>query len=93
MLLIKCPWCGERAQTEFTYGGDATVKRPNPETCSQDEWLDHIYLRDNPRGPHSEWWHHNAGCRRWLKVKRNTWTHEMLDSGPPQADLGADIHE
>ena len=22
MLLIKCPWCGERAETEFSYGGE-----------------------------------------------------------------------
>ena len=28
MLLIPCPWCGPRSQIEFTYGGDATVKRP-----------------------------------------------------------------
>ena len=28
MLLIPCPWCGERNQVEFTYGGDATVRRP-----------------------------------------------------------------
>ena len=28
MLYIKCPYCGIRAQTEFAYGGDATVKRP-----------------------------------------------------------------
>jgi len=28
MLYIKCPHCGLRPQTEFSYGGDATVKRP-----------------------------------------------------------------
>ena len=31
MLLIPCPWCGPRNQIEFTYGGDATVRRPAPE--------------------------------------------------------------
>ena len=28
MLLIPCPWCGPRPQTDFTYGGDGTVVRP-----------------------------------------------------------------
>ena len=28
MLHIRCPHCGMRSQNEFSYGGDATVKRP-----------------------------------------------------------------
>ena len=28
MLHIKCPYCGLRSQKEFSYGGDANVKRP-----------------------------------------------------------------
>ena len=28
MLHTKCPHCGMRSQDEFSYGGDATVKRP-----------------------------------------------------------------
>ena len=28
MLNIKCPYCGNRAQKEFAYGGDGTIKRP-----------------------------------------------------------------
>ena len=28
MLEIKCPYCGKRSQKEFSYGGDATIKRP-----------------------------------------------------------------
>jgi len=85
MLLIRCPWCGERAQTEFSYGGDATVVRLDPDAVSLQEWLDAVYLRDNPCGPHTEWWHHSAGCRRWLKVHRNTLTYEVLGSGPANA--------
>ena len=93
MLLIPCPYCGPRAQVEFTYGGDATVDRPGrPEAVSLQAWLDHVYLRDNPRGPHTEWWHHGAGCRRWIKVRRDTWDHRILASGPPGADLGEDEH-
>ena len=29
MLEIKCPNCGKRSQNEFSYGGDASVKRPS----------------------------------------------------------------
>ena len=80
MLLIPCPWCGQRSQLEFTYGGDATVKRPLPDAPMK-TWLEFVYLRDNPRGPHQELWHHSAGCRQWFKVLRDTQTHDILASG------------
>jgi len=92
MLLIKCPWCGERAETEFTYGGDATISRPDPETATDTEWLDHIYLRDNPMGPHDELWQHTSGCRQFVKVRRNVRTHEILETGAP-GDTFAEIKE
>ena len=82
MLLIPCPWCGPRAQAEFTYGGDATVKRPALD-APEDAWLAYVYLRDNPAGVHEEWWQHNAGCRQWLRVRRDTRTHEILGSSHP----------
>ncbi len=91
MLLIDCPWCGPRAQTEFAYGGDATVARPqDPQSVPLAEWLDHVYLRDNPCGRHSEWWHHSAGCRRWFKVLRDTRTHEVFASAPPAEPFAED---
>ena len=32
MLLIDCPWCGPRDECEFSYGGEAHIKRPeNPD--------------------------------------------------------------
>ena len=81
MLLIPCPHCGPRAQLEFTYGGDATVRRPrDPSGVPVREWLDHVYLRDNPRGAHWEWWQHAAGCRRWIRVRRDSATHEITAS-------------
>ena len=87
MLLIRCPWCGERSEVEFKYLGDATVTRPAPDD-SDEAWYDFVYTRDNPRGEHVEWWHHTAGCRRWIRVRRNTWTHEVLESEPPHAKQG-----
>lgn len=76
MLLIRCPWCGERDHTEFAYGGDANVRRPAA-GASEADWIDYVYLRENPRGPHCEYWHHSQGCRQWLRVMRNTLTHEI----------------
>lgn len=81
MFNIKCPWCGDRGEIEFTYKGDATVGRPDPETATDDEWLDHIYLRENPSGDHDELWQHTSGCRQFVKVRRNLRSHEILKTG------------
>jgi heterotetrameric sarcosine oxidase delta subunit len=91
MLLIPCPWCGPRNQIEFTYGGDAAVQRPAMND-DVNAWFAYVYLRDNPRGPHDELWLHNAGCRQWFKVRRDTRTHDILASarlGEPLQDAAA----
>ena len=78
MIRIPCPHCGERDYSEFTYGGDANRKRPDPETGSHEEWFNYVFIRSNPRGPFKEYWHHVQGCRQWLIVERDTATHEVL---------------
>jgi heterotetrameric sarcosine oxidase delta subunit len=84
MLLIPCPWCGERAETEFSYGGEAGIARPaDPDALSDAEWADYLYHRSNPRGPHRERWNHSLGCRRWFEVERDTVTYEILTSYVP----------
>lgn len=89
-MLIRCPWCGERDQSEFTHGGDAAAARPaDPDAMSLDDWLAGIYWRTNPEGPHAELWQHSAGCRAWFTALRDTVTHEVLATGPPQATLDA----
>jgi sarcosine oxidase subunit delta len=76
---IPCPFCGERDLTEFTYLGDATIRRPDPGADNAAQlFYEATYLRDNPAGPHQELWYHGAGCRSWLRVTRNTQTHEVL---------------
>ena len=87
MLEITCPYCGKRAQTEFTYAGDANPTRPDPETGTECDWYEFVYLRDNPRGPHDELWHHSAGCRRHIKVRRDVVSHEIIATGSPADDL------
>ncbi len=84
MMLIPCPYCGPRNVTEFNYGGDADVVRPaDPQAVSDAQWVRYLYLRENPRGAHDELWQHTAGCRRWIRVRRDTLTHEVFASAVP----------
>lgn len=76
--LIPCPHCGIRPKEEFTIKG-AALKRPLPDAPAE-AWLEYVYLRDNPRGHHDEFWHHTSGCRRWLIVTRSTINHEIEGS-------------
>lgn len=78
MLRIPCPCCGPRDENEFVYVGDASRQAPaNPAALSDTEWTDYIYLRDNPRGVHAEYWLHRFGCRRCFSLRRDTLTHEI----------------
>lgn len=78
-MRIPCPHCGERDAREFLYLGDATVRRPdaNSETAMPD-FVEYVFMRSNPAGPHREFWFHNAGCQRWLVVTRDTTTHAVI---------------
>ena len=49
--------------------------------------LGRLGLRDNPRGPHDELWHHSSGCRRVIKVRRDVVTHEIIATGVPSDSL------
>jgi methylglutamate dehydrogenase subunit B len=78
-MRIPCPYCGSRDIFEFAYLGDATLKRPDPTAPdAAAAFHDYVYLRDNPAGPHREFWQHASGCRAWLEVSRDTRTHEIL---------------
>jgi sarcosine oxidase subunit delta len=73
---IQCPFCGGRDWSEFSSLGDATARRPAPGAA--DDFYDAVYLRDNPAGRHEELWYHAFGCRSWLRVTRDTRTHEIF---------------
>ena len=78
-MRIPCPFCGDRDSSEFAYLGDATLTRPDPSAPSAERaFHDYVYLRDNPAGPHREFWHHVSGCRSWLVVTRDTGNHAIL---------------
>jgi heterotetrameric sarcosine oxidase delta subunit len=78
MLLISCPWCGPRDETEFSCGGEAHIERPaDPHALSDAEWADYLFMRKNTKGPYQERWVHTAGCRRWFNVARDTVSNEI----------------
>ncbi len=89
MLRIPCPQCGERDYTEFRYGGDASKSRPDHASTDRRAWLDYVFLFDNPKGWHREYWQHVQGCRQWLVLRRNTATNTVGEApraraaGPP----------
>ena len=77
-MRIPCPHCGLRDHAEFTYVGDATVRRPEADNQDHEGWMRYVYWRDNPRGPHDELWQHARGCRRFVRVRRDTLSHAIL---------------
>ena len=73
MLQITCPWCGPRAESEFSCGGEAHIARPlDTDALSDEQWGDYLFMRKNPKGLHREQWLHASGCRRWFNAERHT---------------------
>ncbi len=79
MLLIPCPWCGERDEHEFSYGGEAHIARPeDPAALSDEAWADYLFMRANTKGVFLERWRHAHGCGRWFNAARDTVSHAFL---------------
>ncbi len=77
MLMIECPWCGKRDETEFLNGGEAAFHPERPEDLSDEEWSAWLFTHGNPKGPLDEKWFHAFGCRRWFVAQRDTVTHAI----------------
>lgn len=78
-MRIPCPHCGDRDQREFSYLGDATVLRPDPDHADAlAAFTMYVYERENPAGLHAEYWYHGLGCHAWLVVRRDTRTHAIV---------------
>ena len=82
MLHIFFPHCGElRSEEEFHASGQAHIPRPlDPNACTDEQWGDYMFFRDNPRGLHHELWIHAAGCRQYFNATRDTVTYEILET-------------
>ncbi|KXS39643.1 sarcosine oxidase subunit delta [Modicisalibacter tunisiensis] len=82
MFHIYCPYCEEhREEEEFHAKGQAHIARPaDPDACSDAEWGDYLFFRDNPRGIHHELWVHAVGCRKFFNITRHTVTYAILET-------------
>jgi sarcosine oxidase, subunit delta len=77
-MLIPCPWCGDREEVEFRYGGPPPDGDPPvPEAVDDAAWARYLYFRPNVKGRLHERWVHTAGCRRWFTLVRDTVSHEI----------------
>lgn len=90
MLLIPCPNCGPRDETEFHYGGQAHVPYPeNPNELTDTEWSRYLFYRENPKGIFAERWVHSTGCRQWFNMLRDTVSYDIkavYKMGTPRPD-------
>jgi heterotetrameric sarcosine oxidase delta subunit len=96
MLLIPCPFCGPRDESEFRYGAAGGIELPADTPALDDQaWAEFVFVRPNPKGPLDERWMHAHGCRRWFSLRRDTATDEILSdpvpSGWPRPPRGTAI--
>ena len=91
MLLISCPNCGPRDETEFHYGGQAHIAYPeNPNDLTDREWAEYLFYRENTKGTFAERWVHSTGCRQWFNMLRDTVSyeiHSIYAMGQPRPEL------
>ena len=81
MQQFPCPWCGNRAESEFHYAGDAGIDRPE-RTVDDKAWAQYLHFRRNAKGAALENWIHSGGCGRWIVLSRDTVTHVVTGSEP-----------
>ena len=95
MLLIPCPNCGPRDETEFHYGGQAHVPYPeNPNELRDTEWSRYLFYRENPKGTFAERWVHSTGCRQWFNMLRDTVSYDIqavYKMGTPRPDRSSSV--
>jgi sarcosine oxidase subunit delta len=91
MLLIRCPYCGDRPEIEFLYAGEAHIARPrDPMQRGDAQWADYLYMRTNPKGLHSERWRHIHGCARFFNCVRDTLSDRIVatyETGEPRPNV------
>ncbi|MBF8780319.1 sarcosine oxidase subunit delta [Pseudomonas fulva] len=81
MKILTCPLNGPRNISEFTYGGEFKPM-PDPASCSDAEWADHVFNCDNRAGVVLEWWLHNASSY-WFLAERHTVSDQVLRTFDP----------
>ena len=81
MILISCPNCGPRDETEYHYGGQAHVAVPGgPGRPHRRGVGRYLFYRENPKGPFAERWVHT---RRLPQVVQRGPRHRHLPDRRP----------
>ena len=79
MLLVPCPWCGKRAESEFFLCRSGTSAARTKLWTQDDEWIRYLFYKENIRGELEENWWHEKGCGEWFTLFRDTVTHQFID--------------
>lgn len=77
-MRIPCPHCGTRTLEEWVYGEVFEVPA-NVEGAAQRD-IDRGFMHNNVEGTVHEAWFHLYGCRRWVKVTRDTITDQIIET-------------
>ena len=88
MLIIHCPYCGDRPELEFVHAGQAHLLRAADSAIHSDAELSaYLYERSNVKGVQAERWRHVRGCARFFNALRDTTTDQFVatyKSGAPR---------
>ncbi|WOE32448.1 MULTISPECIES: sarcosine oxidase subunit delta [unclassified Acinetobacter] len=76
MKMMRCPLNGLRNISEFTYGGELKTM-PDQNSCSDEQWADYVFNKNNIAGEVFEWWMHTP-TNYWFIAQRHTITDEIL---------------
>jgi len=80
MKIMPCPLNGPRNIQEFICAGPVEP-HPDPNSCSDREWTEYVWMEENLAGVVREWWCHVA-TSYWFIVERDTVKDEILATYP-----------
>lgn len=78
-MLLPCPFCGPRDETEFTYVGEPKARPEPAESVSDADWAAYLYVNANPKGEAHEIWLHLT-CMDMFAMTRDTTNGAVLMS-------------
>lgn len=76
MKIMICPLNGPRNISEFSYGGEVR-EMPDQNTCTDEQWADYVFNKDNQIAIVKEWWIHTPSSY-WFIAERHTASDEII---------------
>ena len=83
MKIMPCPLNGPRNISEFLCHGEVDPG-PDPSSCDDRAWTDHLFVERNSAGVVREWWCH-LPSGYWFVADRDRTTGDILTAYPPEA--------